>query len=149
MPPTIAATRITFEAPPVTVRAAAGDAGEARARSIEGVLLPYNVQGRAADGLLYVFEAGSLTPLRDRTPLLLGHDRNRPVGVMSMLASSDSEARATFAVDSTPDGDQAIVQAQSGSRAALSVGAQPTLYQLDESGDELVVRVQAADLVDA
>lgn len=152
MPPTLGATRITFSAPPVKVRAAAGDAGDGEAppnRSIEGVLLPYGVEGRAMDGVLYVFEAGSLTPMRDRTPLLLGHDRNRPVGVMAMLSSSETEARATFTVDPTPDGDQAIVQAQSGSRAALSVGAQPTQYQLDESGSELVVRVQAADLIDA
>ena len=44
MPPI---ARITFEAPPVTVRAAAGDqAGDAgsTSRSLEGVLLPYNVE---------------------------------------------------------------------------------------------------------
>lgn len=145
MPP----TRITFDVPAVTVQASAGDAAGSSTRGITGTLLPYNVIGRAADGVLYLFESGSLTPLRDRTPLLLGHDRNQPVGVLAELTGGQDAVVARFAVDATLAGDQAIVQAQSGSRAALSVGAQPTLYQLDETGDELVVRVQAADLVDA
>lgn len=146
-PPT--ETRIRFDVPPVTVRAEAGASDGGARRQIEGVLLPYGVEGRAADGLLYVFEAGSITPLREVTPLLMGHDRQRPIGVLASLADSDSELRGTFSVDATPDGDVALVQAESGSRSGLSVGAQPVLYQLDETGEELVIRVQAAELVDA
>ena len=146
--------QLVFDQARATVRAEAGDNAAAAAagggdRRIEGVLVPYGVEGRAADGVLYVFEAGSLTAPRGTVPFLLGHDRNRPIGVVASHADSDAALHATFAVDATPDGDVALAQAQSGSRAGLSVGAQPVLYQLDESGDELVVRIQQADWLDA
>jgi len=152
MPPDGSAFRVCFDTPAVAVRAAAaadGATATGESRRIEGVLVPYNVEGRAADGVLYSFDPGSLKPLRSVTPFLLGHDRNRPIGVLASHQDSDTALFTSFTVDPTPDGDVAIAQAQSGSRGSLSIGAQPVVYTLDESGPELVVRVQEAEWVDA
>src|SRR4051794_22805534 len=109
MPPLPAPTRVTFERGRVATVVQA-DAGGSDRRRIAGTLVPYGVEGRASDGYLYVFEAGSVTPGRDRTPLLMGHDRNQPVGVLADFSSADDGASGSFAIDSTGAGDEALVQ---------------------------------------
>src|SRR6187399_3191729 len=96
---------------------------DAEARVIEGTVLPYGVPQRIGSGV-YRFAAGSLTAARQTTPLVLGHDTNRPVGVLAELAGGDDSATARFRIDATPDGDTALAQAASGSRAGLSIGAE-------------------------
>jgi len=91
-------------------------------RTIEGVIVPYGEVGRIA-GVNYRFLPGSVKAARARTPLLLDHDRSRPVGVLDRLAETEKGAVARFRVDTTADGDQALAQAATGSRGALSVGA--------------------------
>src|SRR4051794_10602098 len=146
MPPATPPTRVTFDRGRVATGVQA-DAGGAARRRIAGTLVPYGVEGRAADGYLYVFEPGSISPGRDRTPLLMGHDRNQPVGVLADFSSADDAASGSFAIDATAAGDEALVQASTGSRGGFSVGAELVLYSFDESGDELVIRVQQADLL--
>ena len=123
----------------------AGSSDAAPRRTIEGVAVPYGVEGTASDGVTYVFRPGSLTLARERLPVLFGHDRQRPAGVLRELRDSDAGPVAVIAVDETPDGDLALAQAASGSRAGLSVGADPTLFTVLDSG---VVDVEAARLVE-
>src|SRR4051812_1705040 len=123
------------------VAAAADPAG---ARTIAGSILPY---GEAANlGLEFPvrFAAGSLTPARDRTPLTLGHDENLPVGVLAdnAIEERDGAAFGTFTVDATAHGDDAIIQAQSGSRSGLSVSAE----LVDYAEADGVIEVTAAEL---
>jgi HK97 family phage prohead protease len=92
-------------------------------RTIEGVVVPYDEVGRIA-GVEYRFVPGSITAARARTPLLVDHDRGQPVGVLAELVDTPSGAVGRFRVDQTPAGDTALVQAASGSRGALSVGAE-------------------------
>jgi len=91
-------------------------------RTIEGVIVPYGETGRI-NGVNYRFAAGSIRP-RARVPLLLDHDRGRPVGVLAQLTDSPAGALGRFRVDATPAGDEALLQAASGSRGAFSIGAE-------------------------
>jgi hypothetical protein len=122
-------------------------AADLAARTIEGVLVPYNEVG-TIQGREYRFLPGSLELARARTPLLVDHDRARPVGVLGELVDDGEGALARFRVDATQDGDTALVQAASGSRGALSVGAEVVLSR--ENGrviDVVKARVVEASLL--
>jgi len=107
-------------------------------RTIEGVIVPYDEVGTIA-GRDYRFKAGSITTGR-RTPLLVDHDRGRPIGVLAELVDGPTGAVARFKVDATPAGDEALTQAASGSRGALSVGAEVIRSTMSRDG---VVDVEA------
>jgi HK97 family phage prohead protease len=117
---------------------------DAESRTIEGVAVPYGETANLG-GTRYAFERGSLTPARSRTPLLLGHDRNRPVGVMLELADTDEGAVARFRIDQGAEGDLALEQAASGSRGGLSIGAEIITAADDGTG---TVQVTAASLLE-
>jgi HK97 family phage prohead protease len=119
-------------------------AADADARTIEGIAVPYDETANLG-GTEYAFGPGSLKPARDRTPLLLGHDRNRPVGILTELADTDQGAVARFRVDNGPEGDLALEQAVSGSRGGLSIGAEIVNGTEDERG---VIHVAEAALLE-
>lgn len=124
--------------------AAAAELAAGGGRTIAGTLLPYGEVARLADGQLYRFAPGSLELDRADPSFLLGHDQNRPIGVLAELENTPELARASFRIDETPDGDVALAQAQSGSRRGLSVGAEPITWSVDESGDEPVIDIARA-----
>ena len=105
-------------------------------RTIEGVVVPYGEVGRIA-GRQYRFLPGSLALARARMPLLVDHDRSQPVGVLAELLDFETGPLGRFRVDPTPAGDTALVQAASGSRGSLSVGAE--VVEATENGDVLDV----------
>lgn len=114
---------------------AAADMG---ARTIEGVLVPYG-EVASIGGTNYRFQPGSVKLARSRTPLLVDHDRSAPVGVLERLEDGETEdgetgALARFKIDATPAGDTALVQAASGSRGSLSVGAELDDYVEADGG---------------
>ena len=92
-----------------------------------------------------MFRPGSLALAGERVPVLFGHDRQRPAGVLRELRDDVAGPVAVISVDETPDGDLALAQAASGSRSGLSVGADPTLFTVLDSG---VVDIEAARLVE-
>ena len=93
------------------------------ARTIYGRIVPYGEKAKMA-GTEYLFRPGSVRLARTRTPLLVDHDRAAPVGVLAEASEGDDGILARFSVDPTPAGDTALVQAASGSRGALSIGAE-------------------------
>jgi phage head maturation protease len=101
-------------------------------RTIEGVVVPYGEVGRIA-GVDYRFRPGSVQLARARTPLLLDHDRGRPIGVLAQLIEGPAGAVGRFLIDRTPAGDEALAQAASGSRGSLSIGAE--VEAASDSGD--------------
>lgn len=112
-------------------------------RTIEGTILPFGETGLIA-GVRYRFAPGSLKRASRRVPLLVDHDRTAPVGVLAELTEGDAGVMARFSVDTTPAGDTALVQAASGSRGALSVGA-----EVEESAPtDGVIEVREARLVE-
>ena len=108
-------------------------AANTETRTIEGVAVPYGETANLG-GTTYRFERGSLKPARDRTPLLLGHDRNRPIGILTELADTETGAIARFHIDNGPEGDLALAQAASGSRGGLSIGAEIVKETYDADG---------------
>jgi HK97 family phage prohead protease len=112
-------------------------AADVQERTIEGTVVPYNEPGRIA-GVEYRFLPGSVTAARSRTPLLLDHDRAQPVGVLAELVDTDVGVLGRFRIDATPSGDLALAQAASGSRGALSVGAEVvSARELDDGAIEV------------
>jgi phage head maturation protease len=99
-------------------------AADLLARTIEGVIVPYGEAARPHGAPFPLrFAPGSIRAARARTPLLVDHDRGRPVGVLAELVDGPTGAFATFRVDATPAGDEALTQAASGSRGSFSIGA--------------------------
>jgi hypothetical protein len=119
-------------------------AADQQTRTIEGVAVPYGETANLG-GTVYRFQEGSLVQARNRTPLLLGHDRNRPIGVLVELADTPSGALARFQIDNGIEGDLALEQAASGSRGGLSIGADIITGEEDADG---VVTVTAASLLE-
>jgi len=119
-------------------------AADADTRTIEGIAVPYGETANLG-GTTYTFDRGSLQPARTRTPLLLGHDRNRPVGVMLELADTPEGAIARFRVDQGAEGDLALEQATTGSRGGLSIGAE--IITAEDAGNG-IVNVKAAALLE-
>lgn len=110
-------------------------------RLIEGVAVPY---GETAEigWSRYRFAPGSLRLARAHTPGLLGHDTNRPFGIVSGLDEAGDSARVIIRADRTPDGDVALEQARSGSRSGLSIGFEVDAYTEAEG----VIEVTAASV---
>jgi hypothetical protein len=120
-------------------------AADVAERTIVGVLMPYGETGEI-EGVRYRFHEGSIKPGRARTPLLVDHDRGNPIGVLSAIADVEGAgAVGEFKVDATPAGDTALVQAASGSRGGLSVGAELDKYAPGRDG---VVDVYAARVLE-
>lgn len=120
-------------------------AADVETRTIAGIAVPYGETARLGDAT-YQFTAGSLRPARARTPLLLGHDMNRPVGVLTALEDTPEGAVARFAVDPGPEGDTALAQAKSGSRAGLSIGASIVEASDDEDGVRVVTQASLTEV---
>jgi HK97 family phage prohead protease len=116
-------------------------AAEPSSRTITGLALPYGEVAQL-NGKPYTFTPGSLRAARERTPLLLGHDPNQPVGILTGLAESEAGVVATFRVDPGQHGDQALAQAASGSRGGLSIGAE--IVRASEDADGVTVVAEAA-----
>lgn len=121
------------------VRAAApstaAPADASASREIEGTIVPWGVA--AAVGMWgdeYRFAEGSLTPARERSPMLLEHNRERSIGVLESHASDASGLSGTWRIDATADGDLALETAASGSRSGLSAGFEVLRYTIDAAG---------------
>jgi len=117
-------------------------AADTEERTIEGVVIPYGEVG-TVQGKRFRFAAGAASLGRRRTPLLLDHDRSKPVGVLADFEQTDDGAFARFRIDPTPLGDDALATAASGSRGAFSIGA-----ELDELTDGEVSEVKAARIME-
>lgn len=135
--------RIDLTAQPILEFAAESEGGEPR-RMVAGVVVPYGVAANVG-GKVVEFERGSVTA-REHVPYLLGHDANRPVGVMVTNANGDAGLSGVFAVDSTPDGDMALTQAKSGSRRGLSAGVDVIDYRDGDDGRMIVTAGELAEV---
>jgi HK97 family phage prohead protease len=97
---------------------------ELEARTIEGVIAPWNETAPIA-GQMWRFRPGSIEAARARTPLLVDHNRSAPIGVLAELVDGPAGLLGRFKIDATPAGDEALIQAASGSRGSFSVGLEP------------------------
>lgn len=114
-------------------------AADTTSRTIEGIAVPFDEVAELS-GQRYRFTPGSLRAARSRTPLLLGHDTNQPVGVLVEMSDTDQGTIARFRVDDGAPGDLALAQASSGSRGGLSIGAAIEEADTDDDGVNVVTR---------
>ena len=114
-------------------------------RQVAGLAVPYDTEARVGFQLV-TFAPGSVA-IEGTPPLLLGHDPNRPIGVLAASEDTPGGLRATFAIDATADGDAALTQATSGSRRGLSVGVDLDTFEQDPENEERI-RVTAARLAE-
>lgn len=87
-------------------------------RSLTGLLIPFNEEGRTNAGRFSV-QAGSIELPTDPSVVSLNidHDRYQPIGRATRLWETDQGIMATFSVGRTPAGDAALADT---SRRALS-----------------------------
>ena len=105
----------------------AAAAADPRRRIIAGVILPYDEEGSTTGGRL-TFCRGSLRIPNDLSDVKLLRDHSThgdgPVGVMTHWWVEDNLVCAEFEIPNTPDGDQALIEAQS-VRNRFSIEAVP------------------------
>lgn len=101
-------------------------------RTITGLLLPYNEEGRTNIGRFQV-EAGSVALPADPSviSLNLDHERSKNVGRATKVWEEPAGVMATFAIARTPEGDKALADALSptGKRRKLSAEFGPAMVK--------------------
>jgi len=137
--------RLTLDPIPLDLHADAVTGEVPARRRIAGLAVPWEIEAPIA-GKRVTFAAGSIAADAS-SPLLLGHDPQRPVGVLMSAQSVPAGMRGTYAIDATPDGDIALAQAASGSRRGLSVGVDADEVETDPTDPDRI-RVTAGRLAE-
>jgi hypothetical protein len=93
-------------------------------RTIRGVLLPFNELSRTniTQTEPVMFSRGTVKIPRDPRAVWLNleHDRYKPIGRADSIEETDEGLVATFAIDDTDEGDEALAAVQSGRLSRLS-----------------------------
>lgn len=110
-------------------------------RVLRALLLPYGEPGRTSAGLLSA-RAGAVTWPADlrRVKILLGHDRERPIGYLRSVQETQEGLVAEMYLADTPEGSAALLEAREGARDGVSV----ELESIEISDDDVI---QSAELV--
>jgi HK97 family phage prohead protease len=131
-------TIISFSGNNVTLEAAAEGKPS---RTISGIAVPYGETATVSDGTQVRFMPGSL-PVEGKAPkLFMYHDASQPVGLVTSRVETDQGMLFQAKISNTAAGNDALELAKDGVIDAVSVGVNPTEYDMD--GDVMVVR--AAD----
>jgi HK97 family phage prohead protease len=124
---------ISFSGSQVTLDAA----GDTPSRTISGIAVPYNVTATVSDGTQVMFRPGAL-PVDGKAPkLFMYHDASQPVGLVTGRVDTDEGMLFTAKVSKTAAGDDALELAKDGVIDSVSVGVNPTEYDMD--GNTMVV----------
>lgn len=93
-------------------------------RTIRGLLLPYGELSRTniTQTEPVMFSKGTVKVPRDPQAVWLNleHDRFKPIGRATQIEETDAGLVATFAIDNTDEGDEALAAVQSGRLSRLS-----------------------------
>lgn len=93
-------------------------------RTIRGLLLPYGELSRTnlTQTEPVMFSKGTVKIPRDPQAVWLNleHDRFKPIGRATSIEDTDAGLVATFAIDNTDEGDEALAAVQSGRLSRLS-----------------------------
>jgi HK97 family phage prohead protease len=128
-------TIISFSGNNVTLEAAAEGKPS---RTISGIAVPYGETATVSDGTQVRFMPGSL-PVEGKAPkLFMYHDASQPVGLVTSRVETDQGMLFQAKISNTAAGNDALELAKDGVIDAVSVGVNPTEYDMD--GDVMVVR---------
>lgn len=127
--------KLTFQAQPVTLDAAAGE--EEAPRTITGIAVPYNIPAVVMSGEKVIVRPGAFDT--DAKPKLLeGHDLGQLRGTVTELVDSDEALLFTAKFARTRAADDAIELVKAGAYDAVSAGFTPTKYKYDKNGTLVV-----------
>ena len=125
---------VTFSGNQVTLDAASAKA----ARTITGIAVPYNVTATVNDGTRVMFKQGSL-PVDGKAPkLFMYHDASQPVGLVTERVDTAEGMLFTAKVSKTAAGNDALELAKDGVIDSVSVGVNPTEYDMTDDGTMIV-----------
>lgn len=119
---------------PIQLLASADDGTSSR--TIQGIAIPYGTEANASTGPVRVL-AGALPTDGPAPKLLMNHDPNLPVGVVTERVDTGTEMLFSAKVSKTTAGDEALVLAMDGVYDGVSVGLNATAFHYD--GNTLVV----------
>ena len=135
---------IRFNATAISIDAAAAD-GTPR-RTITGIAAPYNVVATVNDGTEVMFAPGSL-PVDGKNPkLYMYHDSTQPVGIVTAREDTPDGMLFTAKISTTALGDEALVLAADGVLDSVSVGVNPTEFEIDQNGVMIVTAANWLEL---
>jgi HK97 family phage prohead protease len=133
--------KLTFQALPVTLDAAAGDDSP---RTITGVAVPYNVPAVVMSGEKVIVRPGAFDT-ETRPKLLEGHDLTQLRGTADLVDSDEALLfEAKFA--KTRAADDAIELVKAGAYDSVSAGFTPTKYKYDKKGTLIVERAEIHEI---
>lgn len=119
---------------PIQLLAAEGDGTPSR--TIQGIAVPYNVDASASTGPVRILP-GALPTDGPAPKLLMNHNPDQPVGVVTERVDTGTEMLFSARVSQTAAGNEALVLAMDGVYDGVSVGVNATQFHYD--GNTLVV----------
>jgi HK97 family phage prohead protease len=135
---------IRFNATAISIDAAAAD-GTPR-RTITGIAAPYNVVATVNDGTQVMFAQGSL-PVDGKNPkLYMYHDSTQAIGIVTAREDTPDGMLFTAKISTTALGDEALVLAADGVLDSVSVGVNPTEFEIDQNGVMIVTAANWLEL---
>ena len=135
---------IRFNATAISIDAAAAD-GTPR-RTITGIAAPYNVVAIVNDGTEVMFAPGSL-PVDGKNPkLYMYHDSTQAIGIVTAREDTPDGMLFTAKISTTALGDEALVLAADGVLDSVSVGVNPTEFEIDQNGVMIVTAANWLEL---
>ena len=132
---------IKFDAVPITLDAAAGDA--TTPRTITGIAVPWDVVANAS-GTEVMFKRGAFKLDAKRARLLENHD-GRPIGMVTELVDLDNGLGFSASFAKSRQADDVVELIQMSAYDSVSVGAVPKKFKYDKNG---VMVVSSADLIE-
>ena len=135
---------IRFNATAISIDAAAAD-GTPR-RTITGIAAHYNVVATVNDGTEVMFAPGSL-PVDGKNPkLYMYHDSTQAIGIVTAREDTPDGMLFTAKISTTALGDEALVLAADGVLDSVSVGVNPTEFEIDQNGVMIVTAANWLEL---
>lgn len=119
---------------PIQLLAAEGDGTPSR--TIQGIAVPYGVDANASTGPVRIMP-GALPTDGPAPKLLMNHNPDQPVGVVTERVDTGTEMLFSAKVSQTAAGNEALVLAMDGVYDGVSVGVNATQFHYD--GNTLVV----------
>ena len=131
--------KLTFQAVPVTIDAAAADDAP---RTITGLALPWETVATVMSGEKVLVKRGAFD-LDSKPKLLESHDMTQLRGTVPELVDLDEGLGFTAQFAKTRAADDAVELVKAGAYDSVSAGFTPTKYHYDKKG---VLVVEAADI---
>ena len=131
--------KLTFQAVPVTLDAAAG---EDAPRTITGLAVPWDTVATVMSGEKVLVRRGAFD-LESKPKLLEGHDMTQLRGVTNELVDSDEGLLFQASFAKTRAADDAVELVKAGAYDSVSAGFTPTKFKYDKKG---VLIVEAAEI---